>query len=86
MNGKIMYNVFSETDPVAHARMKKPIAKYYSPAGVAPLEPNLDSVIGHLCRRFEDQFSGGGDGKMGMPFNFGEWLLFFSWDLVGKAT
>lgn len=86
MDGKIFYNVFSETDPAEHARIKKPIAKYYSPTGVAPLEGHVDSVLGHFCRRLEEQFSRTAEKGMGKPFDFGKWALFFAWDVVGKAT
>jgi hypothetical protein len=56
VNGKTTYTVFSMTDQAEHARMKRPIVKYYSLSHVLGVEPHLDTVItdllGHLDRRF----------------------------------
>lgn len=81
VNGKIVYNLFSETDSKKHAREKRPIAKYYSPAGVAALEPHMDTMISTLCQALEARFLGGGK-----PFDLGEWLLYYAWDVVGAVT
>jgi hypothetical protein len=59
INGKITYHLFSTTDQVEHARMKRPIVKYYSQSSVLGLEPLFDGLIrdfcGHLERRFMDE-------------------------------
>jgi hypothetical protein len=71
----IVYSIFSETDPAEHARIKKPIAKYFSSAGVAPLEPHVDDSVALLCKQFEERYANGGD-KMGSSFDFGEWCMY----------
>ncbi|KAH1494942.1 hypothetical protein LV164_001306 [Aspergillus fumigatus] len=83
-NGKIIYNLFSECDPQVHALQKRPIAKYYSMSGVLPLEPHIDETIGFLCRRLEEEFIDGP--KAGRPCDLGQWLLYYTWDVVGKVT
>lgn len=74
MDGKIIYNLFSATDPAAHAREKRPIAKYYSMNGVLPLEPHIDEIIGYMCKRLEDEFIVGP--QAGKTCDLGQWLLF----------
>ncbi|KAF7589518.1 hypothetical protein BBP40_004183 [Aspergillus hancockii] len=83
-NGKIIYNIFSECDPEAHGQQKRPIAKHYSMTGVLPLEPHVDEIISYLCRRLEEEFINGSNS--GTTCKLDEWLLFYTWDVVGKAT
>lgn len=74
VEGKLYYNIFSECNPEEHARIKKPIAKYWSAPGVAPMEPHVDSVISTLCRALDQRFAG--DEAFGKTFDFAEWMLF----------
>jgi hypothetical protein len=74
VDGKLFYNIFSEVRAPEHAAMKKRIAKYFSPAGVAPLEPHVDAVLATFCRRLDEQFAG--EGTMGSSFDFGEWVVY----------
>ncbi|KAI9039403.1 cytochrome P450 [Aspergillus affinis] len=83
-NGKIIYNLFSECQPEVHARQKRPISKHYSMTGVLPLEPHIDEMIRYLCQRLEEKFiNASGAAK---TCDLGEWITFYTWDVVGKAT
>lgn len=73
-NGVTIYNLFSQTDPHVHARERKPIAKYFSPAGVAPLEPHMDRSIEILCGQLEDRYMNGGNA--GRVCDLGDWIDF----------
>ncbi|KAL7907872.1 cytochrome P450 [Trichoderma velutinum] len=84
VEGKLYFNIFSECNPEEHARIKKPIAKYWSAPGVAPMEPHVDSVISTLCRALDQRFAG--DEAFGKTFDFAEWMLFFGMDAVAKTT
>ncbi|ROV94565.1 hypothetical protein VMCG_08146 [Cytospora schulzeri] len=81
LNGKIVHNIFSETDSQKHAKGKRPVAKYYSPMGVTALEPHMDAMISELCQALETRFLDGGK-----PFDLGQWLLYYAWDVVGAVT
>lgn len=70
------YNIFSEIRPAEHSRMKKPVAKYWTTASVARMEPHIDKVIAFLVKQLDSKFATGGADKMGEPFDFGEWCLF----------
>ncbi|KAB8236692.1 cytochrome P450 [Aspergillus alliaceus] len=83
-NGRIIYNLFSECDPEIHARQKRPIAKHYSLTGVLALEPHIDQVIRYFCQRLEEEFIDGVNA--GTTCKLDQWLLFYTWDVVGKAT
>lgn len=76
VEGHIVYNLFSQLDKDKHAAEKKPIAKYYAPNGVAPLEPHVDKTIKQLCDELERHFMNGTEA--GKPFNLGDWILYCS--------
>lgn len=81
VDGKTVYNIFSERDPKKHAREKRPIAKYFSPLGVAALEPHMDMMISKFCEVLETRFMNGEK-----PVDLGPWLLYYAWDVVGAVT
>lgn len=74
VEGKLYFNIFSEVRPEEHARIKKPIAKYFSATGVAPLEPHVDAVLATLCGVIDQRFAG--DEAFGPSFDFAEWMQF----------
>lgn len=75
MGPHIFYNIFSETDPVEHARIKKPIAKYFTTSGVLPMEPHVDTVLSYFVKQLEKKSAEAGK-EMGAPFDFGEWVMY----------
>lgn len=74
MEGKIIYNMFSQTNPELHAREKRPIAKYYTMNGVLPLEPHIDVMINYFGQRLEEEFMDGANA--GKTCDLGRWLLY----------
>ncbi|KAK3934267.1 Pisatin demethylase [Diplogelasinospora grovesii] len=83
VDGHIVYNLFSQTDKHKHAQEKRPVAKYYSLNGVLPLEPHVDKTIRQLCSELESRFV---DGNAKKPCNLGDWILYYTWDVVGAVT
>jgi hypothetical protein len=69
IDGKITYHMFSETDNVEHARLKRPVVRHYSVPSVLAMEPHMDKVIsdflGHLQKRYVEPKK---------VCEFGEWL------------
>ncbi|KAE8356319.1 cytochrome P450 [Aspergillus coremiiformis] len=83
-NGRVIYNLFSECNPNFHAQQKRPIAKHYSLTGVLSLEPHVDQIVAYLCQRLDEEFIDGSNAGKTCPLD--RWLLFYTWDVVGKAT
>ncbi|KAI8661121.1 hypothetical protein NCS55_00981300 [Fusarium keratoplasticum] len=83
VNGKITYHLFSTTDQAEHARMKRPIVKYYSQSSVIGLEPLFDSLISDFCGHLENRFMNGTEPT---ACDLGEWIGFYSWDTNGAAS
>jgi len=74
IDGKIVYHMFSTTDQLEHARMKRPIVKYYSIGSVLAIEPTMDGVISDFCKELEQRFMRGPSGPK--ECDLGEWIAF----------
>ncbi|KAK8020042.1 hypothetical protein PG990_005180 [Apiospora arundinis] len=81
IDGNIFYNLFSETNPVKHAAMKRPIIRHYSISNVLATEPLMDKVIDELCGHLEKRFV-----ETGRLCCLDEWLKHFAWDFVSAVT
>lgn len=73
LQGKITYHLFSTTDQEEHARMKRPIVKYYSQGSVLTLEPLMDTVIGDFCDHLETRFMKDNER---LECDLGQWIGF----------
>lgn len=73
MDGKIVYTLFSQSDPLKHAQVKRPIVKYYSQSSVLAQEPLFTKVIGDFCTQLETRFMNGTQDKI---CDLGEWIAF----------
>jgi hypothetical protein len=73
-NGKIIYNLFSECDPIIHAQQKRPISQHYSLSGVLLLEPHVNEMTQYLCQRLEETFID--EHRATKTCNLGNWILF----------
>ena len=73
-----MHNLFSQDDEAKHTIEKKPIAKYYSPAGVTALEPLIDKTITQLCDQLDKRFISTASVGAGKTFDLGDWILYCS--------
>ncbi|KAI5465273.1 cytochrome P450 [Mariannaea sp. PMI_226] len=82
IDGKITYHLFSTTDQVEHARMKRPIVKYYSQSSVLGLEPLFDELIEDFCGHLEKRFMN----ETGKKCDLGAWIGYYSWDTNGAAS
>ncbi|QPC64401.1 hypothetical protein HYE67_006632 [Fusarium culmorum] len=83
IDGKITYHLFSTTDQAEHARMKRPIVKYYSQSSVIGLEPLFDDLIRDFCGHLETRFMNVAERK---ECDLGEWIGFYFWDTNGAAS
>jgi hypothetical protein len=76
VNGEIVYNLFSTSNSAEHARMKRPVAKYFSLGSVLALEPHMDKAIDDLCDNLERRFTDGPE--KGKACDLGEWIAYCS--------
>ncbi|KAK1848824.1 benzoate 4-monooxygenase cytochrome p450 [Colletotrichum chrysophilum] len=83
IDGRVTYHLFSTTDQAEHARMKRPIVKYYSQSSVMGIEPLFDTLIGDFCHHLEKRFM---TTSKPTACDLGEWIGFYSWDANGAAS
>lgn len=81
INGKITYHMFSETDNVEHARLKRPVVRHYSVPSVLAMEPHMDAVVADLLQHLQKRFV-----QPKKTCEFGEWLGYYAWDFLGIVT
>ncbi|KAI0007981.1 cytochrome P450 [Xylariaceae sp. FL0662B] len=81
IDGKITYHLFSETDCVQHARLKRPIVRHYSLGNSLAMEPLMDQVLSEFREHLEKRFV-----TQDKPVDLGSWLSYFAWDFVGDVT
>ncbi|KAG9244294.1 cytochrome P450 [Calycina marina] len=79
--GKVLPGLFATQDEGIHRMLKKPIASTYSMTNLVSFEPFVDETIevffGQLDRRFVEG---------GRACDFGTWLQYFAFDVVGELT
>ncbi|TRX90036.1 hypothetical protein FHL15_009137 [Xylaria flabelliformis] len=79
IDGMITYQLFSEIDPVNHARMKRPIVKYFTMRNVLSKEILMDKVIKDMCEHLNTSFND-------KDCDLGEWIAFCAWDILGMMV
>ncbi|KAH6997470.1 cytochrome P450 [Ilyonectria destructans] len=78
--GKPEVNLFGTRDEAYHREMKKPIANAFSLTTLLTNEPAVDSCTNLLIEKLV-KFS---DAKN--PIDLGEWVQFYTFDVVGELT
>ncbi|KAI1423699.1 putative benzoate 4-monooxygenase cytochrome P450 [Xylaria sp. FL1777] len=73
--------VFNTQDEVLHKHLKSPIAPLYSLTNTVTFEPLVDEVLVYLGEQLDKKFSG-----TGASFNFGNYLQYFAFDVMGTLT
>lgn len=76
--GKAIPTVFSVRDEKRHKGLKRPVANAYSMSTLVELEPMTDDCIEILQRKL--------DGMQGKDFDLGEWLQWYSFDVITSVT
>ncbi|RFU27323.1 hypothetical protein B7463_g9022, partial [Scytalidium lignicola] len=70
--------VFSIRDEKEHKALKRPVANAYSMSALVELEPMTNDCITILQKKL--------DGMQGKEIDFGEWLQWFSFDVITSIT
>ena len=79
--GRLQTTSFDDLDPVRNAKIRRPTIKMYSMASVVELEHLLDSTTAYFFDRLDELFA-----ERGAPFDFGKWIGFYTFDVIGELT
>ena len=81
VKGKAIPGLFATQDENLHRLLKKPISGIYSMTNLVSFEPYVDSTMRVFFEQLENKFS-----TMGQTCDFGEWLHYFAFDVIGAIT
>jgi cytochrome P450 len=81
VNGKRTASLVAMTDESDHARTKRVIAHAYSLSTLVEYEPLVDSTIGVLLENLSTRYV-----KTGTTCDFGQYLQYFAFDVIGELT
>ena len=73
--------VFNTRDEKLHKQIKNPIAPLFSLSNVITYEPFVDKVLAVMIEQLDKRCA-----NTGKPFDFGLWLQFFAFDVMGTLT
>jgi hypothetical protein len=83
-HGKRLPNLFNTTNDKYHAKLRRAVANAYSMSTLVNFEPLVDSTITAFVEALEKHFA---DKKtFASVCDFGEWLHFFAFDVIGELT
>jgi cytochrome P450 len=77
---KPQMNLFSTRDPIYHREQKKKVAGAYSLTSLLESEVAVDSCTELLQTRLDEYVANG------KPIDFGAWLQYYAFDVVGEVT
>ncbi|KAI0180673.1 putative benzoate 4-monooxygenase cytochrome P450 [Hypoxylon sp. FL1284] len=73
--------VFNTQDEKIHKTIKSPIAPLFSLSNVVSFEGLVEEVLECLEKQLDERFS-----DTGATFNFGDWLQYFAFDVMGTLS
>lgn len=76
-----MLAVFNTQDESMHKRIKSPIAPLFSLSNAMMFENLVEDVLTCLSNQLETRFI-----SCGSVFDFGEWLQYFAFDVMGTMS
>ncbi|KAI9648453.1 hypothetical protein NHQ30_003087 [Ciborinia camelliae] len=76
-----MQAVFNTQDEKIHKQIKSPIAALFSLSNVAKFEGLVEEVLSCMSKQFDKRFVDAGE-----TFDFGEWLQYFAFDVMGTMS
>ena len=76
-----MPSLFSSTDEKYHARYRRCVNNAFSMSSLVSYEPLVESTLAIFLSQTEKLFE-----QEGKTCNFGRWLQFFAFDVIGELT
>jgi cytochrome P450 len=81
VNGRRLPSLFSSQDETYHARYRRCVNGAFSMSNMVSYEPLVESTLSVFLDQTEKLFE-----SRGSVCNFGRWLQFFAFDVIGELT
>jgi cytochrome P450 len=79
--GKALLSLFSTTDEDFHAKYRRCVNNAFSMSSLVNYEPLVSSTLTYWLDKTEAMFV-----NTGNSCDFGQWLQFFAFDVIGELT
>ncbi|OQE74566.1 hypothetical protein PENNAL_c0079G11318 [Penicillium nalgiovense] len=79
--GRPLSTLFTSTDEKFHAKLRRAVHGAYAMSTLVQFEPYVDSTIRALIRQIEIKFADKQE-----ICNFGQWLQYYAFDVIGELT
>ncbi|KAG8625266.1 hypothetical protein KVT40_007017 [Elsinoe batatas] len=80
--GRPLLTLFTTLDEVAHARLRRAVSNAYAMSTLVQFEPLVDSTTSAFLKQLSKRFSHDPDSVL----DFGAWLQYYAFDVVGELT
>jgi cytochrome P450 len=82
--GVPLKTLFTSTDEVFHAKLRRAVSNAYAMSSLVQFEPLVDSAIREFLAQLRNRYATeSGDDQV---VDFGEWLQYFAFDVICELT
>lgn len=82
--GQPLQSLFNSTDEQFHSRLRRAVSNAYAMSSLVAFEPLVDDTTVAFLEQLKKRFTGGsGEGAV---CDFGLWLQFYAFDVIGELT
>jgi cytochrome P450 len=82
--GVPLKTLFTSTDEVFHAKLRRAVSNAYAMSSLVQFEPLVDSAIREFLAQLRNRYTTeSGDDQV---VDFGEWLQYFAFDVICELT
>jgi cytochrome P450 len=82
--GVPLKTLFTSTDEVFHAKLRRAVSNAYAMSSLVQFEPLVDSAIREFLAQLRNRYAmESGDDQV---VDFGEWLQYFAFDVICELT
>ncbi|KAG7116684.1 Cytochrome monooxygenase like protein [Verticillium longisporum] len=83
-NGHCLQSMFNTTDEKFHARLRRSVSNAYSMSTLVNFEPLVDSTSEEFLKQLKQRYTRNEKAKG--ELDFGQWLQFYAFDVIGELT
>ena len=84
VKGVPLQTLFTSTDEVFHAKLRRAASNAYAMSSLVQFEPFLDSTIQEFVKQLRERYVD--DENSDKTLDFGEWLQLFAFDVICELT
>jgi len=81
-DGHLLQGMFNTTDEKYHSKLRRAVNHAYAMSTLVQFEPLVDSTTTEFLRQLSERFAD----RPEKVCDFGEWLQFYAFDVIGELT